>query len=47
MADAPQPRKQFRFQVELQQAKHLRVAILLNHIDAFVLLDELSTMEGK
>jgi hypothetical protein len=31
---------QLRFQVQLEQAEHLRVAVLLDHIDALVLLDE-------
>src|ERR1700686_1399278 len=40
MGDAAQARDEFRFQVELEQAEHLRVAVLLNHINALVLLDE-------
>ena len=40
MRDAAQPRNKFRFQVEFEQAEHLRVTILLHNVDALMLLDE-------
>ncbi len=40
MGDAAQARDQFRLQVELEQAEHLRVAVLLDDVDALVLRDE-------
>src|SRR5580704_3917879 len=40
MRDAAQVSDQFRLEIEFQQAQHLRVAVLLDDINMFVLLDE-------
>ena len=47
MCDASQTSNQFRINVELQQAKHLGVAILLHHINSLVLLDKIVHLAGE
>src|SRR5215470_10291760 len=39
--DAAQPGREFYAYVELQQAQHLRIAVLFDHVDAVMLLNEL------
>src|SRR5271155_6220111 len=40
MADTAQPCSQFWFQIKLEQAEHLRIAVLLAHVNPVVLLNE-------
>ena len=47
VCDAVQARDQFRLYVELEQAEHLRVAVLFDHVNTFVLLDELVHFAGE
>ena len=47
MGDAAQAGDQFRLQVELEQAEHLRVAVLFDDVDALVLLDEFVHFAGE
>ena len=37
VAHGAQTRRQFRFDVELQQLQHLRVAVLLDHVNPVVM----------
>src|SRR5215472_19258507 len=41
VSDTAQPRCEFGAYVELQQAQHLRIAILFDHVEAVMLLNEL------
>ncbi len=47
MGDAAQARGEFGFEIELEQAEHLRVAILFDDVDAIVLLDEFVDFAGE
>ena len=47
VGDAAQPRYQRRLDIQLEQAQHLRVAVLLDHIDAIVLLHEVVHFAGE
>ena len=47
MGDAAQARGQFGFEVELEQAEHLRVTVLFDDVDAIVLLDEFVHLAGE
>src|ERR1035437_148162 len=47
MANRAQTRRQFRFDVELEQASHLPVAVLLHHIHALVPLNEVVNLARK
>src|SRR3984957_4809965 len=44
---AAQARNEFRFQIEFEQAEHLRVAVLLDDVNAVVLLDEVVNLAGE
>jgi hypothetical protein len=47
MADRSQARSQLRLDIEFEQASHLPVAILLDHIDSIVPLNEFVHLAGK
>ncbi len=47
MANRAQTRRQFRLDVELEQASHLPVAVLLHHIHALVPLNEVVNLARK
>ena len=47
VGDAAQARGQLGLEVELEQGEHLRVAVLLDEVNAVVLLDELVHFAGE
>ena len=47
MSDAAQARDQCWVDIQLDQAEHLRVAVLLHHVDAIMFLDEVVDFAGE
>ncbi len=47
VGNAAQPGDKFRLDVELEQAEHLGVAILFDHVNPVVILDEFVDFAGE